>query len=64
VQGNAPITPGTFLEGSKSFIAAFDFGWERSLRARVSYRSYLGKGNNADRFTDRDFVAFSLTKAF
>jgi hypothetical protein len=31
---------------------------------RVSYRSYLGKGNNADRFSDRDFVAFSLTRKF
>jgi len=32
--------------------------------ARASYRSYLGKGNNADRFTDRDFVSFSLTQKF
>lgn len=29
-----------------------------------AYRSYLGKGNNADRYTDRDFVQFSLTKRF
>jgi hypothetical protein len=63
-QGNAPITLGTLLEGSKSVIPAIDFEWEKSLRARVSYRSYLGKGNNADRFTDRDFVSFSLTKTF
>jgi hypothetical protein len=64
VQGNAPINLGTLLEGSKSVIPAIDFAWEKSLRARVSYRLYLGKGNNADRFTDRDFVAFSLTKSF
>jgi hypothetical protein len=35
-----------------------------SCRGRLSYRSFLGKGSNADRFSDRDFVAFSLTKKF
>ena len=64
VHGNAPINMGTLLEGSKSVVLAVDLGWEKHLRARVSYRSYLGVGNNADRFTDRDFVAFTLTKAF
>jgi hypothetical protein len=64
VQGNAPITLGTLLEGSQSAILAVDLGIEKSLGARMSYRSYLGKGNNADRFTDRDFVSFSLTQKF
>jgi len=64
VRGNAPITLGTLLEGAKSAILAVDCGLDKSLGARVSYRSYLGKGNNADRFSDRDFVAFSLTKKF
>jgi hypothetical protein len=63
-QGNAPITFGTLLEGNQAVILAVDCGVERSLVARVSYRSYLGKGNNADRFTDRDFVSFSLTQTF
>jgi uncharacterized protein DUF1302 len=63
-QGNAPITFGTLLEGTKSAIAALDCGIERSLTARVSYRTYLGKGSNADRFSDRDFVSFSVTKTF
>jgi hypothetical protein len=64
VRGNAPITIGTFLEKNRSLIPAVDFGIDQSLSARLSYRSYLGKGSNADRFTDRDFVAFSLTKRF
>ncbi len=64
VHGNAPITLGTLLEGNKSVTAAVDLGFQHSLSARVSYRSYLGKGNNADRYTDRDFVQFSLTKKF
>jgi hypothetical protein len=64
VQGNAPITLGTLLEGSKSAILALDFGLDKSLVARASYRSYLGKGSNADRFSDRDFVSLSLTKRF
>jgi hypothetical protein len=64
VRGNAPITLGTLLEGAKSLIAALDFGLDKSLVGRVSYRSYLGKGSSADRFSDRDFVAFSLTRRF
>jgi hypothetical protein len=64
VAGNAPITLGMLLEGARSLILAVDFGIDRSLGARVSYRTFLGKGNNADRFSDRDFVAFSLTKHF
>jgi len=64
VRGNAPITLGTLLEDAKSVILASDFNIERTLAARVSYRSYLGKGSNADRFSDRDFLAFSLTKRF
>ena len=64
VQGNAPITLGTLLEGAQSAILAVDLGIDKSLSARASYRSYLGKGNNADRFTDRDFVSFSLTQKF
>ena len=64
VHGNAPITLGTMLEGSKSAIVAVDLGFQKSLSARVSYRSYLGKGNDADRYTDRDFVQFSLKKQF
>jgi hypothetical protein len=64
VQGNAPITLGTMLEGTKSYILAIDAGIDRMLSARVSYRAWLGKGNDADRLTDRDFVAFSLTRKF
>jgi hypothetical protein len=64
VRGNAPITLGTLLEGAQSAILAIDLGIDKSLSARVSYRSYLGKGNNADRFTDRDFVSFSMTQKF
>ena len=64
VRGNAPITLGTLLEDNKSLILAADFARDKSLAARVSYRSYLGKGSNADRFSDRDFLAFSVTKRF
>ena len=64
VQGNAPITIGTLLEGNKSYILAIDGGLDKSLSARISYRAWLGRGNDADRFTDRDFVAFSLTRKF
>jgi len=64
VRGNAPITLGTLLEDNKSLILATDFALDKSLAARVSYRSFLGKGSNADRFSDRDFVAFSVTKRF
>jgi hypothetical protein len=63
-QGNAPITLGTLLEGTMSAIAAVDCAIDKSLAARLSYRTYLGKGNNADRYSDRDFVSFSLTKRF
>jgi hypothetical protein len=62
VKGNAPINLGTFLEGAKSLIVAADFVLDKTLIGRVSYRSYLGKGNNADRFSDRDFIAFSVTR--
>jgi hypothetical protein len=64
VNGNAPITLGTLLEGSKGLIMAADFAINRSLGGRMSYRAYLGRGNDADRFSDRDFVAFSLTRKF
>lgn len=64
VGGNAPITLGTLLEGAKSMILAVDFDVDRHWGARVSYRSYLGKGNDADRYSDRDFVQFSLTRKF
>ena len=64
VQGNAPITLGTLLEGTKSYLVAVDAGIDKSLSARVYYRAWLGRGNDADRFTDRDFVAFSLTQKF
>jgi hypothetical protein len=64
VRGNAPINLGTVLEGAKSLILATDFGFDKTLGGRVSYRSYLGKGNNADRFSDRDFLAFSVTRKF
>jgi hypothetical protein len=64
VGGNAPITLGTLLEGAKSAILAVDIGVDKHLGARVSYRSYLGKGNNADRYSDRDFVQFSITRKF
>ena len=64
VRGNAPITLGTFLEGNKSAILAIDAGIDKTLSARVSYRSYLGRGNDADRLTDRDYVSFSLTRKF
>jgi len=36
----------------------------RALRRRVFRRLHQRKGNNADRFTDRDFVSFSLTQKF
>ena len=64
VQGNAPITLGTLLAGSRSLILALDIDFTESLGARVSYRNFLGRGNDADRYTDRDFVAFSLTMKF
>jgi hypothetical protein len=64
VGGNAPITLGTLLEGSKSAILAIDFGIAASLDARVSYRSFVNKGNDADRFSDRDFVSLSITRRF
>ena len=64
VKGNAPVTLVTLLEDSKSLILATDFAIDKSLGGRLSYRSYLAKGSNADRFSDRDFVAFSLTKKF
>lgn len=64
VRGNAPITLGTLLEDSKSVIVGGDFNIDKSLAARVSYRSYLAKGSNADRFSDRDFIAFAVTKRF
>jgi Protein of unknown function (DUF1302) len=63
-QGNAPITFGTLLEGTRGVILAVDCGIDKSISARASYRSYLNKGNNADRFSDRDFVSFSLTQKF
>jgi hypothetical protein len=64
VGGNAPITLGTLLEGTKAVILAVDFGIDKYLGARISYRSYLNEGNNADRFSDRDFVQFSLSRKF
>jgi hypothetical protein len=64
VEGNAPLPLGTLLEGNKSLILAIDFGIDKSLAARVSYRSFLGKGSNADRFSDRDFISFSVTQKF
>ncbi len=64
VKGNAPITLGTLLEGTKSFILAADFAVAPSLAARLSYRNYVNKGDDADRFSDRDFIAFSLTRKF
>ena len=64
VRGNAPITLGTLLAGNKSTILAIDASIDKSLSARISYRSYLGKGNDADRLTDRDFVSLSLTRKF
>lgn len=64
VGGNAPITLGTLLEGARSLIVAADCGLQKSLSARVSYRKFYGKGNNADRYSDRDFVTFSATWHF
>jgi hypothetical protein len=64
VKGNAPVTFGTLLEGARSAILAVDFAVDPSLSARISYRTYLGKGNDADRYTDRDFIAFSVTRRF
>jgi hypothetical protein len=64
VGGNAPITLGTFLEGARSLILAADCGIQKFLGARVSYRKFYGKGNDADRYSDRDFVTFSLTRHF
>jgi hypothetical protein len=35
----------------------------RRLR-RGHLMDYMGKGNNADRFSDRDFLALSVTRKF
>jgi hypothetical protein len=64
VRGNAPITLGTLLEGNQSFIVATEATLRPSLTARISYRAWLGKGNDADRYSDRDFASFSLTRKF
>jgi hypothetical protein len=64
VKGNASITLGTLLEGTRSCIAAVDATIDDKLSARISYRAWFGEGNDADRFTDRDYVAFSLTRKF
>jgi len=64
VQGNASVTLGTLLEGTKSYIAAVDAGIGKSMSARIAYRAWLGRGNDADRYTDRDFISFSLTQKF
>jgi hypothetical protein len=64
VRGNAPITIGTLLEGTKTVTFGIDLGFTKSLAGRVSYRSFVNKGNDADRFSDRDFVSFSLTQKF
>ena len=64
VGGNAPITFGTLIEGARSLILAADVGIRKSLGARVSYRKFYGKGNDADRYSDRDFVTFSTTWHF
>lgn len=64
VRGNAPITLGTLLEGSRSLIAALDIRFTQWLSGRFAYRDYLGEGSDADRLTDRDFVSFSLTRRF
>ena len=39
-----------------------EYGTRKLLGARVSYRKFYGKGNDADRCSDRDFVTFSLTR--
>ena len=41
-----------------------EFGIRKFPEARVSYRQFYGKGNDADRYSDRDFVTFSLTRHF
>jgi len=64
VRGNAPITLGTLLEGNQSWILAADATLSESLSARISYRAWLGKGNDADRYSDRNFAAFSVTRKF
>lgn len=64
VRGNAPITLGTLLEGTRSYVVAIETGLEKSLSARIAWRSWLGRGNDADRYTDRDFLTFSLTWKF
>ncbi len=62
VQGNAPITLGTLLEGTRSYVVAVDAEIRKDLSSRIAYRAWLGRGNDADRFTDRAFIAFSLTQ--
>jgi hypothetical protein len=64
VKGNAPITLGTHLEGNRSVILGIDLAIAKSLGARVAYRSFVNKGNDADRFSDRDFLSFSITQSF
>ncbi|HWH46923.1 MAG TPA: DUF1302 family protein [Burkholderiales bacterium] len=63
-RGNAPITLGTLLEGNKSYIVAFEADIKKATSARIAYRAWLGRGNDADRFTDRDYISFSLTQKF
>jgi len=64
VHGNAPITLGTLLEGARSGIAAIEAGFDDRLTARLSWRAWFDKGSNADRYSDRDFIAFSVTRKF
>jgi hypothetical protein len=64
VEGNAPITLGTLLERTRALIVAADLRIDRRLQARLAYRTYLDKGTNAERFSDRDFIAFSVTRQF
>jgi hypothetical protein len=54
-----PRSPGTLLKAPSRIWRSTAAG--QVSRRAVSYRSYLGK-QRADRFTDRDFVAFSPTK--
>ena len=63
-RGNAPINIGTLLAGTRGAILAVDCAVDASTSARMAYRKYINRGDNADRFSDREFVSFSLSRKF
>lgn len=41
-----------------------DAGFNKDPSGRIAYRAWLGKGKNAGRSADGEFVSFSLTRKF